>query len=389
MSGTTNGNQRNPRRVAHRRRAGAPPVDINIDPSAVDDLQTEMAEFEDLRAILTYGGQYTAIDNHYGERTYLAILQIAKEAGIVQFDANDRPINPEVISQINFREKTGDLYTRWHTALQNHHKENETPQQVVTRVEQRTGPSDEELTATAEAARLAALAADRAAADARVDASIRGTEYDPRNIARLDRNQRRELMIRGLHAVDELRDGDVNRNHDHDKIFDKMAETIRRVNREAGRIIYPELQEHDDPLSDSALEALGRRVAMAGGIRGTEESIYRAAETQDQLNAAAARGLRALDRTASGRYDPTDPDNAQRLQRNIRKFEREVMGLSRVEADGIADANMLAALEQALRERGGLAQVTGGQAVVAAAVTAQPPAPTPARPAADEQRQPG
>lgn len=374
MSGTTNGNQRNPRRVAHRRAAPAPTVDINIAPEDVDDLQREMAEFQDLREILAYHGDEDGVDGKYGDRTYRAIALIAREANISVAE----------IPQINFREKTGDLYTRWHTALQNHHKENETPQQVLARVEQRTGPSAEELAATAEAARRAAEAADRAAADARVDASIRGTEYDPRNIARLDQDQRYALAVRGLFALDELKS--ERSTPSLENIHDKMKETVRRVNRELGTN-YP-IPTEANPLSDSALEALGRRVAMAGGIRGADASIYRAAQTQDQLNAAAARGLRALDRTSSGRYDPTDPDNAQRLQRNIRKFEREVMGLSRVEADGIADADMLAALEQALRERGGLAQVTGGQAVVAATVTSQPPAPTPVRTTGDEQRQP-
>lgn len=385
MSGTSNGNQPNPRRVAHRRRAGAPPVDINIDPADLDDLQAQMAEFPDLLAILSFNGG-RAVDGNYGDRTYRAILQIAIEAGIVRGTV-EHPENPEVISQINFRGKTGDLYTRWNTALQNHHKENETPQQVVDRVEQRTGATAEDLAAIRRAAQEAErAAAERAASDARVDAAIRGTAYDPRNLPSATtpqgREARRALIIRGLFALDELKDDDLNRRHDHDKIFDKMAETIRRVNREAGRTVYPELQEHDDPLSDNALAALGRRVAMAGGIRGVEESVYQraAGQSQQQLDAAAAIGLHALDRTAGITRDP------EILRREIRQFEREVMRLSNVEADGVADDAMIRALEEAVRARGGLVQVTGVQAVTATA-TDRSPAQTPVRPATDTQDQ--
>lgn len=378
MSGTSSANPR-PRPVKHRRAAAAPTVSINIHPDDLDDLQREMGEFEDLRAILTFGGLYTYDDGKWGERSFLAVLQIAKEAGIVQVDAAGKPINPEAISEINFREKTGDFYTRWQKALQNHHKKDETPQQVVTRVEQRTGPSAEELERLRRLADEADRKAAEKAADEKVPAAIRGTEYDPRNLPKGDNanDARYALAVKGLFALDELKS--ERSTPSLENIHDKMKETVRRVNKALGTN-YP-IPTESDPLSDSALEALGLRVAMAGGIRGAEETVYQKAvgQTQAQLDAAAAIGLHALDRTAGITRD------SEILRREIRQFEREVMGLSKVEADGVADDAMIKALEDAVRARGGLAQVSGGQAVVAAAVTSQPATIVPPKAATEGQ----
>lgn len=357
MTKASDQNRRKPRRVGLRHQA-APTVDIDIAPDQVDDLQRELAEFPDLREIMAYNGDEDGVDGHYGPRTYRAIALIAREAGIPESQ----------ISTINFRGKSGDLYTKWQAALQNHHKENETPQQVVARID--TSAADAaaaKAIADAAAAKAAAdAAAAKAAEDAKVPASIRGTEYDPRNLAKLSQQERYDLAVKGLFALDELKSERSTPNLE--RIHDKMDETVRWTNKHLGTT-YARPAEAD-PLSVEALTALGQRVAAAGGIRTADTSIYKTAQTQDQLNAAAAAGLRALDRTASGRYDPTDPDNLQRLQHNIRKFEREVMGLSKVEADGIADTAMIAALEQAVRARGGLTQVTGGQSQLAGVVTA-------------------
>lgn len=345
------------------RRQPAPLLDLDyLENDKVDDLQRLILEnAQDFLPALATRKFPAGVDGKYGQKLEGVIIQIGTEAGL----------SKEQITKIKWFDETDSLFKQWKEALVKHHKPEETIEQSSQRVVA-AGPSDEELAARAKAAADAATAkaaadaaAAKAAEDAKVPASIRGTEYDPRNLMKLDQDQRYSLAVKGLFALDELKS--ERSKPSLENIHDKMKETVRRVNKELGTK-YP-IPTEANPLSDSALQALGERVAMEAGIRGNEESIYQAAsgQTHEQLNAAAARGLRALDRTSSGRYDPSDPESAQRLQRNIRKFEREVMGLSRVEADGIADNAMVAALEQALRERGGLAQVTGGQAVVDAA----------------------
>lgn len=349
-----------PRRVGLRRQA-APLLELDMAPDQVDDYQTLFGTFPDLKSIIAYDGHPDGVDGDYGPLFEKVIKLIAEEAHISVAD----------IPKIDFRHKKGALYDTFIAQMNTHHHKDETPQQVVARVDTSAADAAAKAAAAKAAAAAAAAkaAADEAAAKARdleaqIPAEIRGTAYDPRNIINLTQQQRYDLAVKGLFALDELKSERSTPNLE--RIYDKMDETVRYANKYLGTKYSP-LSEAD-PLSDEALVALGRRVAAAGGVRAADQSIYRAAtgQTQDQLNAAAARGLRALDRTSSGRYDPTDPDNAQRLQHNIRKFEREVMGLNRVEADGIADNAMVAALEKAVRVRGGLTQVTGVESRVAA-----------------------
>jgi hypothetical protein len=188
---------------------------------------------------------------------------IAREAGIPESQ----------IPTINFRGKSGELYTKWQAALQNHHKENETPQQVVARIE--TSAADAaaaKAIADAAAAKAAAdAAAAKAAEDAKVPASIRGTEYDPRNLAKLSQQERYDLAVKGLFALDELKSERSTPNLE--RIHDKMDETVRWTNKHLGTT-YARPAEAD-PLSVETLTALGQRVAAAGGIRTADTSIYK------------------------------------------------------------------------------------------------------------------
>jgi peptidoglycan hydrolase-like protein with peptidoglycan-binding domain len=105
MTKASDQNRRKPRRVGLRHQA-APTVDIDIAPDQVDDLQRELAEFPDLREIMAYNGDEDGVDGHYGPRTYRAIALIAREAGIPESQ----------IPTINFRGKSGELYTKWQAA---------------------------------------------------------------------------------------------------------------------------------------------------------------------------------------------------------------------------------------------------------------------------------
>jgi hypothetical protein len=208
-----------PHRVGMRAQA-APTIDIDIAPDQVDDLQREIAVFPDLKDILGPAGA----DGHYGPHTYRAIARIAEEAHIPVAD----------ISRIDFRGKTGELYTKWHTALQNHHKENETPQQVVTRVEQAQGPSAAELAVAAEAARLAAETAAREAANNRVPASIRGTQYDPRYLATLSTPELINVAKDGLHGIGEIKGGIFGSYHRNGRLNETVSNKLLEHAHEMG-----------------------------------------------------------------------------------------------------------------------------------------------------------
>lgn len=358
------------------RRQPAPLLDLDyLEDDKVDDLQRLIIEHsDDFKVTLATKKHPDGVDGKYGPKLEGVIIQIGTEAGLSR----------DEITKIKWFDETDTFFKRWKDKLEKHHKPEETIEQSSQRVVAAApaGPTDAERAAAAERMRaLAEKAAAERAADAKVPAAIRGTEYDPRNLptGKDAQDQRYALAVKGLFALDELKS--ERSTPSLENIHDKMKETVRKVNKALGTN-YP-IPTESDPLSDSALEALGLRVAMAGGIRGAEETVYQkaAGKTQQQLDAAAAIGLHALDRTSGITRDP------EILRREIRDFERNVMKLSKVEADGVADDAMIKALEEAVRARGGLAKVSGGQAVVAATVASQTLVPPPAK-TLTEGRQP-
>jgi hypothetical protein len=367
MSGKTSASPK-PRRVKHRRAAAAPTVDINIHPDDLDDLQREMGEFEDLRAILTFGGRYTYDDGKYGERTFLAILQIAKEAGIVQVDAAGKPVNPEVISEINFREKTGDLYTRWQKALQNHHKKDETPHQVVARVD--SSAADKAAADKAAADKAAREAAERAAAekaareaeDAKIDPSVRGTAYDRRVLAKLDKTHLNAAVMDILFSRDEIASRGSKLSPETQEM--KIRELQRRINKEL------DIPVAITGIADVDTAYYGRILTnRRNGVNELKAENLQG-RSQAEKDYFAAKGLHGLDRTSGIKKDP---ENA------IRDFQKDHSDKYGLAVTGVADDKTLAAIrsELLIRDRLTPVEIVYSQptpAVSASAGQAVPPA---------------
>lgn len=218
------------------------------------------------------------------------------------------------------------------------------------------GPTPEQLAAQQ---RAAAEAQARAAEEARIPESIRGTPFDPRNLARMSQQERYDLARHALHGIDEL--ASENSRPNLERMHDKMDESVRWSNEHLGtRIARP---SPADPLSVDAMVALGLRAANRGGLSNDRNQIINLPEnmTQAAMDSMAIQYIRALDRGVNSE----DPSRA------IRRFEERDMGRSGIEADGLADPQMLAALRQAVAVRNGL---TDPNAVAAAPVAPQAPA---------------
>lgn len=297
---------------------------------------------------LTTRRQPDGKDGKYGPKTEAAVNAIAKAAGVdpktIDFTNTQDP------ETVKFMQKLQEVIDQ---------KQGKT-QPVV-----QQGPSEQELEAQrraeAERARLAAE-------EARIPEAIRGTAYDPRISATMSQAERDALARRGLHALDEIASENGARNPE------TLARKLREVQKDAGLLRSGEA-------SPETLAALGMAVAERGGLAGRNGNLYASVQTQAEANAAAAIAFHALDETAGITRNP------EVLARKVREFERE----NRMLVDGVVDAPMLQALEQAVAARGGLTQVRGGTEV--ATQGGEPPAPStvqtsPQAPAATTGRQP-
>lgn len=289
----------------------------------------------------------TGADGRYGPNTHHAIKEFASK------------LNPPItdLTSIDFTDKNDPEAKRFLEAL---------GQGAPSK-----GPSAEDLAKQqADAAKAAAdkaaadkAAADRAtavaAADARVPESVRHTVFDPRNIPALSQQQRYDLARHALHGLDELSSEKSRPNLE--RMHDKMDETVRWVNKHMGTNIPR--PSPSDPLSDDAMYALGLRAAYEGKLSNARGELVgvEPGMTQAQMNHRAVEYIKALDRGVS-REDPS---------RAIRKFEKEDMGRTGIEVDGLADPQMLEALRQAVAARNGLYTIASASPVEAPATVAE------------------
>ncbi len=280
----------------------------------------------------------TGADGKYGPNTHFAIKEFASK------------LNPPIsdLTSIDFTDKNDPERNRFLEAL---------GQGAPSK-----GPSAEDL-AAAKAAEAAKAASDKAAADAakaaqqraqedaRVPESVRHTVFDPRNIGALDPQQRYDLARHTLHGLDELSSEKSRPNLE--RMHDKMDETVRWVNKHMGTNIPR--PSPADPLSNDAMYALGLRAAYEGKLSNARGELVQVEQgmTQAQMNHRAVEYIKALDRGVS-REDPS---------RAIRKFEKEDMGRTGIEVDGLADPQMLEALRQAVAARNGLYSVASAPQV--------------------------
>ena len=303
-------------------------------------------------------------DGKSGRRTWTAFETICVQA--------EPPIDPRAV---DFRNPKDPETIRFNEVIAARIAQRNAQQQPA---QTPKGPTPEELAAKAQAeaeARARAEQAQRLENDALTQEGkipgdgalvLRGSAYDPRNLRDMPQADKRQLAIVGLHALDELKNDRGGRSND--TLHDKLAEAVRETNKKHGTNFT--IPSESNPITDDALMAVGLLVAKRGGL---SADVYRAAETQRQMDHAAAVGLHALDRT-SGVIDVTSPDGQRRLRAEVKKFERD----TELNVDGIADRDMLRALEQAVAVRGGLTKVGGGTDVQTqggeppAAPTAQP-----------------
>jgi len=269
---------------------------------------------------LTTRRQADGKDGKYGPKTEAAVNAIAREAGV----------NPKDIDFTNAQDPETVKFMQTLDARIASRGRAAAPAPVVPQ-----GPSPEELAAQAERDRLAAE-------EARIPEAIRGTQYDPRVTATMSQAERDALARRGLHALDEI----ASENGARDP--ETLARKIREVQKDAGLLRSGEA-------SPETLAALGVAVAERGGLAGRGGNVYEVAQSQAEMNAAAAVGFHALDETAGITRSP------EVLARKVREFERE----NNLTVDGRVDPAMLQALEQAVAARGGLTQVRGGTEVSA------------------------
>jgi|GEM_PF-3929840 len=342
-------------------RKQAPPPALQINREQVTAIQTFASKFPELRAIIATDKHEDGVDGLPGPKFYQLVKLIGGKAGI---SIDDLP-------KIKFGDTNDALYNQFAAELAKYG-------QQPAAAQAKQGPSAEELEAQRRAeaeARARAEQAQRLENDALTQEGkipgdgalvLRGSAYDPRNLRDMPQADKRQLAIVGLHALDELKNDRGGRSND--TLHDKLAEAVRETNKKHGTNFT--IPSESNPITDDALMAVGLLVAKRGGL---SADVYRAAETQRQMDHAAAVGLHALDRT-SGVIDVTSPDGQRRLRAEVKKFERD----TELNADGIADRDMLRALEQAVAVRGGLTKVGGGTDVQTqggeppAAPTAQP-----------------
>ncbi|PZP86922.1 MAG: hypothetical protein DI582_01335 [Azospirillum brasilense] len=269
---------------------------------------------------LTTRRQADGKDGKYGPKTEAAVNAIAREAGV----------NPKDIDFTNAQDPDTVKFMQTLDARIASRGRAAAPAPVVPQ-----GPTPEELAAQAERDRLAAE-------EARIPEAIRGTHYDPRVSATMSQAERDALARKGLHALDEI----ASENGARDP--ETLARKIREVQKDAGMLQSGEA-------SPQTLAALGVAVAERSGLAGRAGNVYEGAQSQAEMNAAAAVGFHALDETAGITRNP------EVLARKVREFERE----NNLTVDGRVDPAMLQALEQAVAARGGLTQVRGGTEVSA------------------------
>lgn len=313
--------------------------------------QNQVEALQDLLIAAGHSVGAMGSDGKYGPNTHNAIKSLAAT------------LTPPItdLTTIDFTNPQDPETQRFMTALQ--------PRATAPAVAAApAGPTPDQI---AERQRQSAVAAARAAEAQRqaeiergIPESIRGTPFDPRNLARMSQEQRYDLARTALAGIDEL--ASPNSRPNPERMHDKMDESVRYANERLGtRIARP---SEADPLSVDAMVALGLRAANEGRLSNNRNQIVELPEnmTQAQMNAAAVQYIRALDRGV----DREDPSRA------IRRFEERDMGRSGIEVDGLADPAMLAALRQAVAVRNGLSVVTAeAPPAPASAPAAAAPAP--------------
>lgn len=330
-------------------------------PRANEIPKIDQNQVESLQDMLIAAGESVGTmgsDGKYGPNTHAAVLRVAGR------------LTPPItdLTTIDFTNPQDPETVRFMAALQPQRAPagpapaSPTPEQTA-----------EAQRAAAEAQRQAAEARARAAEEARIPEAIRGTPFDPRNLARMSQQERYDLARTALAGIDELRSPESRPNLE--RMHDKMDESVRWSNEHLGtRIPRP---APSDPLSVDAMVALGLRAANEGRLSNDRNQVVTLPEnmTQAQMNAAAVQYIRALDRSV----DREDPSRA------IRRFEERDMGRSGIEVDGLADPQMLAALRQAVAIRNGLVdpsaiRVAPTVAAVPQTVTTETQAPVPPLP---------
>ena len=236
----------------------------------------------------------TGQDNYYGPLTHAPVVAMAKEAGVAVKDISIRTLN--------------DPATKF-LAVVKKHIDAHAPAPVA------KGPTPEEL--AAEAARKAAAdaAAKAAAEEARIRPEIRGTQYDPRNLAKLSDGELNNVLKDGLHDIGEITGGVFGSYRRNGALGPVTTEKVKEQQRKL--LGVPEGEEALDRASlEQTAAALGIAVAeknhlaprspvadplIPASINGTQYDPRNIAQTSDaELINILKDGLHSIGEISGG-----------------------------------------------------------------------------------------
>lgn len=300
------------------------PPELNLGQDQVEALQSLMSQKDDLKGLMATRSHPDGVDGKFGPNTYKALQTIAAEA---QVD----------LAKVNFREGTGEEYTKFMTALSNHGRSAERaapeagaqpeqqPQQDPAEAQRAERQAQRQAQQEERQAQLQAMEAN----DAPI---LRGTEYGTARLSQMGGQERYALARKTLLAIGELKD--EGKQHNLENMHDKLKEAVRDANERFGTRFREPTQ--DQPFTNEAMQAL----ALVAADKGKLGSNL----------AAAAYDRRSANRAADTMLDALDVDGAGSSRSRVANFERS----AGMPADGRVDPNMLRAAQAMYAQKIGL-----------------------------------